>query len=258
MTDGFSCLILTETLKQVLNSVLAITEEGRLVVDETGFKVNAADLANIGMVSISVGKKLFLEYGNRTEPSLEATEVGVDFEKLYQIVQLINEPSIGIGFDSAKVSLKAGGYDYSLAQLEASTLKSDPKVPTLEFPINVTIPTSELQRAFKAASKLRTDNIVLGVQDKVLYMHADNGIGDKLELSLKGDNIQGLEEAVENCSSRYNLQYLARMVKGVGHVSDVMLRLCTDYPLAVEFSLGPEGSFVKYLIAPRIEESFTK
>ena len=256
MVNSFSGALLTETLKQVLNSVLPITEEGRIVVDETGFKISAADPANIGMVNISVRKELFMKYDYLSES--EATEIGVDFAKLYQIMQLINEPAIDLAFDMAKVYLKAGGYDYTLAQLDTGTLKPDPKVPSLEFPVNLVIPASELQQALKAASKLQIDNVALSVTDKVFYMLVDNEIGDKLEFSLGADVAIGLEGVTEDTNAKYNLQYLARMAKGIGHVLDVTLRLRSDYPLAVEFSLGPKESFVKYLIAPRIADGVVK
>lgn len=260
MTDNFKCTILTETLKQVLNSVLAITDEGRIVIDESGFRIGAADPANIGMVNVSIGKELFVQfdYHSNLNPALESKsgtiEIGADFARLYHMVQVMNDPMTELMFDNAKIYLKAGGYDYTLSQLDTSTLKPDPKVPSLEFPVNLIRPGSELQGALRAASKLQTDGIEIGIKDNEFFMFIDNGIGDKLRLTLDADKIQGLGQGTEDCSSKYNLQYLARMVKGIGHVPEVTLRLRSDYPLAAEFGLGPEDSFVKYMIAPRIAE----
>lgn len=259
--DNFPYSILTETLKQVLSSVLPVTEEGRIVIDETGFRIGAADQANIGMVNISVGKGLFVQFdyhsdlNSETESKVETIEIGADFARLYQMVQVMNDPMTKLMFDNAKIYLKAGGYDYTLSQLDTSTLRPDPKVPSLEFPVNLIIPASELQDAFKAASKLQTDAIEIGIKDNVFFMFVDNGIGDKLRLTLDADKIQGLDLGSEDCSSKYNLQYLARMVKGLGHAPEVTLRLRSDYPLVAEISLGPEDSFVKYMIAPRIKEA---
>jgi proliferating cell nuclear antigen len=254
---NFSCTILTDTFKQALSSVLPVTEEGRIVVDETGIRISAADQANIGMVNIYIGKTLFTQYVYPPElgSKSESISIGADFVKLYQMVQVINDPLIELKFDNAKIYMKAGGYDYTLAQLDTSTLKPDPKVPSLEFPVNLTIPTSELQDAFKAASKLQTDSVTLGVHDKAFHMLVDNEIGDTLEFSLGADVAIGLEDATKDTSSKYNLQYLARMMKGIGHAQAVMLRLRSDYPLMVEVSLGPKDSFVNYMIAPRIMEA---
>lgn len=252
MANNFTGTVLTETLKRVLNSVLPVTDEGRVVVGETGLRITASDQANIGMVYLSLGRELFIQY-DYPEGS-EPFEVGMDFTKLHQIVQLVNEGSVDIGFDDAKVYLETGSYEYTLSQLEVSTLKADPKVPELEFLANPLIAASELQRAFRAASKLQTDNVTLSVMDKVFCMRVDNGIGDKLEFSLGADTIEGLDKVTEDCSSKYNLLYLARMVKGISDASGVTLRLRSDYPLSIEFSLGSKESAVQYLIAPRITD----
>lgn len=257
MPFKFSGTIVSETLKGALSSVVAVVDEGKVQITKDGFAIKAVDAANVGMVSLELGSQVFKRYEFETPSGDDAEEkIGVDLARLSQMLQATKSEDIEVRIDQSKMHLDSGGYGYTLSLLDLDGLRREPKVPDLDYHAKVQLYPEFLQQALRAISKLGSDSVDIGTDTEkgILYLLADNGMGDSLRVELKKEgHITSFESTTDGSVSRYTLQYLTPMAKGFGHATEIMVQLRTDYPLSISFNLGLEHCTVAYLLAPRIE-----
>ena len=142
-----------------------------------------------------------------------------------------------------------GSLAYTVNLLEPSSLRKEPKVPELEFPVQVVMDIEDFRRTIRAAEKVG-EHILLGVEGDEFYMEVE-GEMDKLRLGLKKEQLIHLTPGTLH--SLFTLDYIAAMSKGMSHAETVTLNLGKDYPLQIEFEVAGGKGKVSYLLAPRVE-----
>lgn len=248
----FEAKIEASTLRECIEAITAVVDEGKLRLTEAGMKLRAVDPANVSMISFVLKSDAFAEYRFTAESEGDnELEVGIDFMKLLGILGIGGKEDVELKLDehAQKLYTKMGSLDYTLSLLDPSTLRKEPKVPELEFPAQVIIETEEFRRAIRAAEKIG-DSIVLGVAGEEFYMVAESEM-DKLRLSLSKEQLIHLTP--ETVSSLYSREYISAMSKGMSHTENITLNLGMNYPLQMDFELAEGKVKVSYLLAPRIE-----
>ncbi len=259
----FEAKIDANVLRECIESITAIVDEGKLKIAEDGFKLRAVDPANVAMVSFELQTDAFDEFRfvakepgaeSETEATTESraeTEIGIDFVKLLSILGIGGREEVELELDehAQKLFTRMGSLAYTISLLDPSSLRKEPKVPELEFPVQVIIETEEFRRTIRAAEKIG-DHIVLGVDGEVFYMEAE-GEMDKLRLGLRKEQLIHLTPGTLH--SLYSLDYISAMSKGMSHAENITLNLGKDYPLQIEFEVAEGKGKVSYLLAPRIE-----
>ena len=260
----FEAKIDANVLRECIEAITAIVDEGRLRIAEDGFKLRAVDPANVAMISFELQSDAFddfrfaakeAESGAETEAetteSKAETEIGIDFVKLLGILGIGGREEVELELDehAQKLFTRMGSLAYTISLLDPSSLRKEPKVPELEFPVQVIIETEEFRRTIRAAEKIG-DHIMLGVDGEVFYMEAE-GEMDKLRLGLRKEQLIHLTPGTLH--SLYSLDYISAMSKGMSHAENITLNLGKDYPLQMEFEVAEGKGKVSYLLAPRIE-----
>ena len=259
----FKAKIDANVLRECIESITAIVDEGKLRIAEDGLKLWAVDPANVAMVSFELQSDAFDEFrfaAKEAEPGAEVegtteskaeTEIGIDFVKLLGILGIGGREEVELELDehAQKLFTRMGSLAYTISLLDPSSLRKEPKVPELEFPVQVIIETEEFRRTIRAAEKIG-DHIVLGVDGEVFYMEAE-GEMDKLRLGLRKEQLIHLTPGTLH--SLYSLDYISAMSKGMSHAENITLNLGKDYPLQIEFEVAKGKGKVSYLVAPRIE-----
>ena len=265
----FKAKIDSTVLRECIESLTAIVDEGKFRLTESGLKLRAVDPANVAMVSFELQRDAFdlfqfavKESGSEadTEADTEAEaeskskdeiELGIDFVKFFGILGIGGKDEVELELDehAQKLFTRMGSLAYTLSLLDPSSLRKEPKVPELEFPVQVIIETEMFRRTIRAAEKVG-DHIVLGVDGEVFYMETE-GEMDKLRLGLRKDQLIQLTPGTVH--SLYSLDFIAAMSKGMSHVENITLNLGKDYPLRLDFEVAEGKGKVSYLLAPRIE-----
>lgn len=257
----FEAKIDATALRECIESITAIVDEGKLRIAEDGLKLWAVDPANVAMVSFALQSDAFDDFrfaakevesgAEGTTESKAETEIGIDFVKLLGILGIGGREEVELELDehAQKLFTRMGSLAYTISLLDPSSLRKEPKVPELEFPVQVIIETEEFRRTIRAAEKIG-DHIVLGVDGEVFYMEAE-GEMDKLRLGLRKEQLIHLTPGTLH--SLYSLDYISAMSKGMSHTENVTLNLGKDYPLQIEFEVAEGKGKVSYLLAPRIE-----
>ncbi len=257
----FKAKIDSTVLRESIESLTAIVDEGKFRLTESGLKLRAVDPANVAMVSFELQRDAFdlfqfavKESGSEaeTEPkSKDEIEIGMDFVKFLAILGIGGRDEIELELDEngQKLFTRMGSLAYTISLLDPSSLRKEPKVPELEFPVQVIIETEVFRRTIRAAERIG-DHIVLGVDGEVFYMETE-GEMDKLRLGLRKDQLILLTPGTVH--SLYSLDFIAAMSKGMSHVENITLNLGKDYPLRLDFEVAEGKGKVSYLLAPRIE-----
>jgi len=259
----FEAKIDANVLRECIEAITAVVDEGKLRIAEEGLKLRAVDPANVAMVSFELQSDAFDEFrfaakeaeaGAEAEAAAESkaeTEIGIDFVKLLGILGIGGREEVELELDehAQKLFTRMGSLAYTISLLDPSSLRKEPKVPELEFPVRVIIETEEFRRAIRAAEKIG-DHITLGVDGEVFFMEAE-GEMDKLRLGLRKEQLIDLIPGTLH--SLYTLDYISAMSKGMSHAENITLNLGKDYPLQIEFEMAEGKGKVGYLLAPRIE-----
>ena len=238
-------------LRECIESITAVVDEGKLKISDEGFKLRAVDPANVAMVSFELQRDAFDTFRFEKESDAEAIETGIDFVKLHDILGIGGKEEVNLKLDeqAQKLFAQMGSLAYTVSLLDPASLRKEPKVPELEFPVQVIIELEEFRRTIRAAEKIG-DHIVLGVDGEEFYMEVV-GEMDKLRLGLRKEQLIHLTPGTLH--SLYSLDYVSAMTKGMSHADNITLNLGKDYPLQIDFEVADGKGKVSYLLAPRIE-----
>lgn len=254
----FEAKIDANVLRECIESITAVVDEGKLRITEDGLKLRAVDPANVAMLSFELTRDAFDDFRFEKESGAEAAaeakaaiETGIDFVKLRDILGIGGREAVNLKLDerAQKLFTTMDSLAYTISLLDPVSLRKEPKVPELEFPVQVVIEIDEFRRTIRAAEKIG-DHIVLGVDGEEFYMEVE-GEMDKLRLGLRKEQL--IHMTPGTLHSLYSLDYIAQMSKGMSHADNVTLNLGKDYPLQIDFEVADGKGKVSYLLAPRIE-----
>ena len=239
-------------LKECIEAITAVVDEGKLRISAEGLNLRAVDPSNVAMVTFQLQNDAFDDYRfSNGDGEGEELEIGMDFQKLLGILGIGGREQVRLSIDeqAQKLYTRMGSLAYTVNLLEPSSLRKEPKVPELEFPVQVVMDIEDFRRTIRAAEKVG-EHILLGVEGDEFYMEVE-GEMDKLRLGLKKEQLIHLTPGTLH--SLFTLDYIAAMSKGMSHAETVTLNLGKDYPLQIEFEVAGGKGKVSYLLAPRVE-----
>jgi proliferating cell nuclear antigen len=242
----FKAVIGAEKLKEVIESISTLVDEAKFRLSTDGLSVRAVDPANVAMVSLDLTKEAF--------NSFEATEgeLGIDLTKMTSIMEMADKgDSIELDLDETthKLVLRMRGLAYTMSLLDPSSIRKEPKVPTLDLPCHIIIRGEDMKRAVKAAEKV-SDYMSMGVNGDIFFMEAD-GDTDNVRVELTKDELIDFQHG--EARSLFSLDYLSDISKIAGKAGEVTIDLGKDYPLKVRFVISEGHGEVSYMLAPRVE-----
>ena len=231
-----------------LETITAITDIGILNIAADGWKVNMVDPANVALISLELQRDAFDKYAFEPEESEDRIKIGVEFENLLKMLRLWEEgEKVELKLDEHAKNLfvKSDIFDYSISLLEPFSVRRETKIPELYFSVQVIIETEEFKRAICAMERL-SDTVTLGVEGEQFYMRAKDE--SNVLRSVLG-NVFIPKKEPSNFHSRYSLDYLTVICKGMTHAKNLTLNFGMAYPLQINFDVGKKK--VMYLLAPR-------
>jgi proliferating cell nuclear antigen len=242
----FKAVIGSEKLKEAIESVSTLVDEAKLKHTPEGLSVKAVDPANVAMVSLELAGDAF--------ESFEATdgELGIDLTKLNDIMEMAEKgDSIELDLDETahKLVLRMRGLSYTMSLLDPTSIRKEPKVPTLDLPAHIVIRGEDLKRAVKAAEKV-SDYMSIGVRGEIFFMEAE-GDTDNVQLEMTKEQLVDFKPG--EAKSLFSLDYLTDISKIAGKTPEVIIEVGRDYPLKIRFKIAEGHGDVSYMLAPRVE-----
>jgi proliferating cell nuclear antigen len=242
----FKAVIGAEKFKDSIESISTLVDEARFKITPEGISVRAVDPANVAMVSFNLGKDAF--------DSFDATEgeIGIDLTKLNGIMEMAEKnDNIELELDEVnhKLVVRMRGLSYTMSLLDPSSIRKEPKVPSLDLPSRVVIRGEDLKRAIKAAEKV-SDYMSMGIKGNIFFMEAD-GDTDNVRVEMSKDQLIDITPA--DSKSLFSLDYLTDIGKIAGKASEVAIDLGKDYPMKMKLKIAEGHGEVSYMLAPRVE-----
>jgi proliferating cell nuclear antigen len=241
----FKLRIKMENLREVVEVVSTLVSEVKLTISKDGLEAKAVDPSHVAMLVLKLNKGVFEEFTG------ESTELGVDIEKLKEVLRL-SKPGdiIDFQFDGKnRLVASLGRVTRQMAVVDPAGI-TDPKVPNVNPPATVTVKTEDLRQGIRGSESF-TDHVTLTLDPEAFTMHSE-GETDQLDLRIAKDNLPKLD-VKEGVKSMYPLDFFSAMVKSIAS-EDTTLHVGNEYPLKVEFAMGSGRGEGRYLLAPRVEE----
>ena len=241
----FKLRIKKENLREVVEVVSTLVSEVKFSISKDGIEAKAVDPSHVAMLVLKLQKGIFEEFTG------EPTEVGVDVEKLKEVLRL-SKPGdvIDLQFDGKnRLIASVGRLTRQMAVVDPAGI-TDPKVPNVNPPASVTVKTEEMRQGIRGSESF-TDHVTLSLEPDAFTMHSE-GDTDRLDLKLPKDSLSRLD-VKEPVKSMYPLDFFSAMVKSIA-AEEATLYVGNEYPLKIEFAMGTGRGEGRYLLAPRVEE----
>ncbi len=244
----FQGKIKADFIKTIIDATAILVDEAKFRLTGDGIYGRTVDPAHVGMIDFKLNKEAFDEYNCQEE-----TEIGVDLDKLKSTLKIAaSEDLVNLEYnkDEGRLVVTIGNLKRKLALLDTSEM-ADTKIPSLDLPAEIVVPTVELWQAIRAAEAI-SDHITL-IADKDGFQMIAEGDTDVVELKLSKEQLYSLK-CEERVRSMFPLDYLSDMIKVArGKSDEITINLGNDYPVRLSFEMA--GGYIKivYLLAPRIE-----
>ena len=242
----FKSIIESEKLKEMIEAVSSIVDEGKLNLSSDGISIRAVDPSNVAMVSLNLSSSAFEEF------NASDGELGIDLKRFGDIVDMAQKAEmveLELDEELHKLIIRMSGLTYKIALLDPASIRKEPKIPQLELSATVVLSGNDLKRAVKAAEKV-SDHMRMGVEGEIFYLEAE-GDSDRMRLDIVKDQLVSIKPG--DARSLFSLDYLSDMIKAAGKANEVTIELGRDFPTKINFRIANGSGDVSYLLAPRIE-----
>jgi len=243
----FKAKVKMEVLREVVEVISTLVSEVKLSVSKDGVDVKAVDPSHVAMLVLKLNRSAFEEFTG------EATDIGLDIEKIKEVLRLSKPGDVlDLQYDGGKSKLvvSVGKLTRHMGVVDPAGI-TDPKVPNVNPPGTVKVKTEELRQGIRGSESV-SDHVTLELTPDHFTMHSE-GETDRVDLKIPKDALPELS-VKEPVKSMYPLDFFSNMVKSISTDEVVTLHVGNEYPLKIEFKIAGgkgEGSF---LLAPRVEE----
>jgi proliferating cell nuclear antigen len=210
-------------------------------------EVKAVDPSHVAMLVLKLNKTAFEEFTG------EPTEIGIDVEKLKEVLRLSKPGDIlDLQFDGGKnrLVIKVGKVTRHMSVVDPAGI-TDPKVPNVSPPGVAVVKMEELRQGIRGSESI-SDHVTLTLEPDGFSMHSE-GETDRVDMRLPKEGL-GRLEVKEPVKSMYPLDFFSSMVKSITTSDEVTLHVGNEYPLKIEFQMAGGKGEGRFLLAPRVEE----
>jgi proliferating cell nuclear antigen len=237
----------SEILKDSINAIANLLNEGLFKVNKSGIELKSMDAANVAMVDLKLLTSAFRNFDVDSD-----TDIGVNIADLTSVLKRAKPTeSIGLELKGNSLHIEFSGGVNRAFNIPLLDIQQESKSPSLNFPATIELKTSVLEDGISDA-EIISDAIVLEADPDTFVMRAE-GESRKAELKLeKGHDSMINLKAKDHVKSTFPLDYLKKMVKAAKLSDSVILQLGNDYPLRMDFRVVDKVQ-LGFILAPRIE-----
>ncbi len=243
----FKARIRMEVLREMVEVISTLVSEVKLGISKDGIDVKAVDPSHVAMLVLKLNKNAFEEFTG------EPTEIGVDVEKMKEVLRLCKPgDTLDLQYDGGKnrLVLHVGKVTRHMSVVDPAGI-TDPKVPNVAPPGIAVVRTEELRQGIRGSERI-SDHVTITLDPVSFTMHSE-GETDRVDLKLPKESLKRLD-AKESVKSMYPLDFFSNMVKSITSSEEVTLHVGNEYPLKIEFQVAGGKGEGRFLLAPRVEE----
>jgi proliferating cell nuclear antigen len=243
----FKARVKMEVLREIVEVISTLVSEVKLTISKDGLEVKAVDPSHVAMLVLKLNKAAFEEFTG------EPTEIGIDVEKLKEVLRLSKPGDIlDLQYDGGKnrLVIHVGKVTRHMSVVDPAGI-TDPKVPNVSPPGVVVVNMDELRQGIRGSESI-SDHVTITLEPDAFTMHSE-GETDRVDMKLGKESLAKLE-VKETVKSMYPLDFFSSMVKSITSSDQVTLHVGNEYPLKIEFTVAGGKGEGRFLLAPRVEE----
>lgn len=237
-------------LKESISIISELVTEARFKITPNAIELIAMDPANVAMVIFKLLSTVFTEYDVKKE-----TEISINLNNLKQILRRIKANDIlSLELDDAnsklKIQLKGDSTrTFSIPLIDIS--EKEQKVPSLTFPISITMAASMLGDVIEDAD-IVADSVSLIAEPKKFTVQAEGELS-KAHIEMNASESTKIDtESPDKIKAKYSIEYLKKMISGAKIADNVTISFNKDYPLKLDFK-EIDKVLLSFILAPRVE-----
>jgi proliferating cell nuclear antigen len=243
----FKARVKMEVLREVVEVISTLVSEVKLTISKDGLEVKAVDPSHVAMLVLKLNKSAFEEFTG------EPTEIGIDVEKLKEVLRLSKPGDVlDLQYDGGKnrLVIHVGKVTRHMSVVDPAGI-TDPKVPNVSPPGLAVVNMDELRQGIRGSESI-SDHVTITLEPDGFTMHSE-GETDRVDMKLGKESLAKLE-VKESVHSMYPLDFFSSMVKSITSSDQVTLHVGNEYPLKIEFTVAGGKGEGRFLLAPRVEE----
>jgi len=236
-----------DILKDSINAVSQLINEGTFKLTSSGMELNSMDSANVAMIDLKLLTTAFKEF-----QLSEDTEIGLSISDLTQVLKRCKSTDqVSLNLEDNQLKIEMNGKVKRSFNIPLLDIRNESKTPNLEFPAAINIKTSIIEDGISDA-EIVSDALYLEADPDQLIIRAE-GDSRRAEMKLEKDN-----EAIntfkvkDHVKSIFPLDYLKKMIKAGNLSENTSIHLGNDYPLKLNFTVVDKIQ-LEFILAPRIE-----
>lgn len=237
----------SELLKDSINAVANLLNEGIFKLTKSGIELKSMDSANVAMIDLKLLASAFRSFDLDKD-----TEIGVNIADLTSVLRRVKPTeSVSLELKDNSLHIEFTGGVKRAFNIPLLDLKGESKSPSLNFPVSVELKTDVIEDGINDA-EIVSDAVVLEADPDTFIMRAE-GESRKAELKLeKGNDAMVDLKAKDHVKSTFPLDYLRKMSKAAKLADTAILQIGNDYPLRMDFRVVDKIQ-LGFVLAPRIE-----
>lgn len=233
-------------LSMFFESIISLTGEGMLHIKKDYMIFTSVDAANVALISA----KFYQSFP-------EEVDIAVDILKLKSTINAITSKKVTltIGKD---IHIKGGKVERDVRSLTEATLKKEPSLPTLQFPVVIEVPNVDFIEIIEAIDKMGTSEgslpiaICFEYDGKNLVIHCENDIKEITKSEF--DTISTEKGKGEKHKSYFSFDYILDITKTLKKLNsdNIVVSIGTNIPFKIE--IKNEIMEICWFLAPRVEK----
>jgi proliferating cell nuclear antigen len=238
----------SKLLKDSVSIISDLVTEARFHVTKNSIDLVAMDPANVAMVIFKLLASSFTEYVVEKD-----VKIALNLNNLKQVLKRAGPSDVltlELENNRFKVTLRANTtrtFFLPIIELE----EKDQKIPSLTFPVSVTMDTTTLNEAIEDVSIVAES--VQFICDAQKFSVVAEGDLSQAKIEIPGEDKTTIVKEGENpVKAKYSIEYLKKMIQGGKLSNDVVIRFGNDYPLKLEYKTT-DKLMLNFILAPRVD-----
>src|SRR3989344_3823079 len=240
-----------KVLRDCIDTVSQIMDEGTIRLRKDGIILTAADRAMVAVVDLKIGSGAFESYVCDADK-----DISLNMESLLNVLKRagpLDKINLKLNETENRLEVTLAGEsirNFALPLLELGK-EEVPNVTQFQFNASAEVNSDVMCDGIDDATVI-SDSVMVELSQNQMRMLAE-GDSSKVELKVSGGT-KSLQNVVteQTVKSRYPLDYLKKFMKAAKIADKFALKMGNDYPLRLDFV----GNNVRmgFVLAPRVSE----
>jgi proliferating cell nuclear antigen len=236
--------------KAILNAISDVVDEAMFICNQDGITFRGIDPAHVALLDVTIPKPSFESF------SCTATFFGIKIDDFKSVINAAaTDDTIKLQIENPnKMDIFVQGtltMQFSINLIEKSEVNTP--LPKVEVKSRISLSPNVLTKIITNIERVSEHVIINSIPEKIQFI-GKGDVGNAKVVLEKNNPDLSLLEVMENSSSMYSLEYMAKIIRDIGKAcNNVNMEYGTKTPLYMSFEM-PSMTKVEYYLAPRIED----